>query len=170
MTQAEERWGIDLHLLGNLERQNDRDRANDLRTTNDLLTTKINSPLNRNSSEIPPVDLAVLNGADNLKQALLLRFLTPVGELAALGHPDYGSRLFELLGELNNETNRNRAKLFVLQALAAEPRVKEVRSVQVTPNRIERTQIDIRVSLIPIDSDTALDLVFPFFLERGIRA
>jgi hypothetical protein len=42
--------------------------------------------------------------------------------------------------------------------------------VQVTPNRIERTQIDIRMSLIPIDSDTVLDLVFPFFLERGIRA
>lgn len=165
MTQAEERWGIDLHLLGNLERQNDRDRANDLRTTNDL-----SSPVNRNSSETPHVDLAVLRGAENLKQALLLRFLTPVGELAALGHPNYGSRLFELLGELNNETNRNRAKLFVLQALAAEPRVKEVRSVQVTPNRIERTQIDIRVSLIPIDSDTVLDLVFPFFLERGIRA
>jgi phage baseplate assembly protein W len=164
MTQAEERWGIDLHLLGNLERQNDRDRAND------LFTAKINSPFNRNSSETPPVDLALLSGADNLKQALLLRFLTPVGELAALGHPDYGSRLFELIGELNNETNRNRAKLFVLQALAAEPRVKEVRSVQVTPNRIERTQIDIRVSLIPIDSDTVLDLVFPFFLERGIRA
>jgi len=164
MTQAEERWGIDLHLLGNLERQNDRDRANDLFTVNH------NSPFNRNPSEPPPVDLALLSGADNLKQALLLRFLTPVGELAALGHPDYGSRLFELIGELNNETNRNRAKLFVLQALAAEPRVKEVRSVQVTPNRIERTQIDIRMSLIPIDSDTVLDLVFPFFLERGIRA
>ena len=164
MTQAEERWGIDLHLLGNLERQNDRARANDLFTAN------TNSPSNRNPSETPPVDLALLSGADNLKQALLLRFLTPVGELAALGHPDYGSRLFELIGELNNETNRNRAKLFVLQALAAEPRVKEVRSVQVTPNRIERTQIDIRVSLIPIDSDTVLDLVFPFFLERGIRA
>ncbi len=152
MTQAEERWGIDLHLLGNLERQNDRNRANDLLTDS---TTG---------------DLELLSGADNLKQALLLRFLTPVGELAALGHPDYGSRLFELLGELNNETNRNRAKLFVLQALAAEPRVKEVRSVQVTASRIERTQIDIRVSLIPIDSDTVLDLVFPFFLERGIRA
>lgn len=129
MTQAEERWGIDLHLLGNLERQNDRDRANDLRT-NDPFTVNNNSPFNRNSSETPPVDLALLRGADNLKQALLLRFLTPVGKLAALGHPDYGSRLFELIGELNNETNRNRAKLFVLQALAAEPRVKEVRSVR----------------------------------------
>jgi phage baseplate assembly protein W len=53
--------------------------------------------------------LETLQRVDNLKQALLLRFLTPTGELALLGHPDYGSRLSELIGELNNETNRNRA-------------------------------------------------------------
>jgi phage baseplate assembly protein W len=94
--------------------------------------------------------------------------LTCAGELALLGHPDYGSRLFELIGERNTPTNRNRAKLFVLQALNAEPRVKEVRSVQVTQNRADPTRIDIDVWLVPIDSDTPLNLVFPFFLEGGI--
>lgn len=151
MTELEERWGIDLQLLGNLERQNSRDRANDL-----LITTLNDS-----------VDFATLKGAENLKQALLLRFLTPLGELALLGHPDYGSRLYELIGELNNEVNRNRAKVYVLQALAAEPRVQTVNSVQVTQNQTDRTQMDIRVSLRAIDSDTDLNFVFPFFLERG---
>jgi phage baseplate assembly protein W len=154
MTQANERWGTDLRLLRNLEQQNDRSRAHDLST--------------QVRSETQQVDLELLSAADNLIQALLLRFLTPVGELAALGHPDYGSRLFELLGESNTETNRNRAKLFVLQALAAEPRVKKVTAVNVTQNRADRTRMDIKISLIPIDSDTLINLVFPFFLEGGI--
>lgn len=150
----DERWGTDLRLLRDLERQNSRDRGSDLSTVE--------------RAETRQVDLETLSDAGNLKQALLLRFLTPVGELALLGHPDYGSRLFELLGERNIETNRNRAKLYVLQALAAEPRVKEVRSVRVTQNRADRTRIDIDVSLLPIDSDTPLNLVFPFFLEGGV--
>lgn len=156
MPETDERWGTDLRLLGDLEHQNDRDRGSDLST--------VERP------ETGQVDLETLVGADNLKQALLLRFLTPAGELAALGHPDYGSRLYELIGEHNVETNRNRAKLFVLQALAAEPRVKEVRSVRVTQNRADRTRVDIDVSLVPIDSDTPLNLVFPFFLEGGTSA
>ena len=113
------------------------------------------------------VDLATLQGAENLSQALLLRFLTPTGEMTILGHPDYGSRLFELIGELNNDTNRNRAKMFVLQSLAGEPRVKQVLSIRVTQNAADRTRMDISVSLLSIDSDTPLNLVFPFYLEGG---
>ena len=147
------RFGTDLRLLRNLEHQNDRDRGRDLATT---LRT-----------ETDLVDLDTLHEDDNLKQALLLRFLTQAGELAQLGHADYGSRLYELIGELNTQTNRNRAKLFVLQALAAEPRVQEVLSVQVVQNRSNPTRIDIDINMKIIDSDTPLNLVFPFFLEGG---
>ena len=154
MSDPHARFGADLRLLRDLSRQNDRDRGSDLST------------VTRPQTDL--VDLETLSGADNLCQALLLRFLTPMGELAILGHSDYGSRLFELIGERNIESNRNRAKLFVLQALAAEPRVKEVRSVRVSQNQARREQVDIEVSLIAIDSDTPLNLVFPFFLEGGV--
>lgn len=148
------RWGTDLRLLRDLEHQSDRDRGSDLFIIERVQTSKN--------------DLATLSNVENLQQALLLRFLTPMGELAHLGHSKYGSRLFELIGELNTETNRNRAKLYVLQALAEEPRVKEVHSVRVTTNRADPNQIDIDIWLLPIDSDTALNLVFPFFLAgRG---
>jgi phage baseplate assembly protein W len=150
-----ERWGTDLRLLRNLERQNSRDRGSDLSTRS------------RPGAGAGGQDLEPLTGEDNLKQALMLRFLTPVGELAQLGHPAYGSRLFDLLGLPNNETNRNRAKMYVLQALKTEPRVKEVLAVRVTQNRSDRTRMDIEVSLKPIDSDTILNLVFPFFIEGG---
>ena len=152
----QERFGTDLRLLRNLDlTKSSRDPGNDLVT--------------RTRVETSQFDLDILSTADNLVQALLLRFLTPVGELAILGHPDYGSRLSELIGELNSETNRNRAKLYTLQALQAEPRVKEIRSVTVTQSARDRTQMDIKVSLLPVDSDTLLNLVFPFFLERGIQ-
>jgi mRNA-degrading endonuclease toxin of MazEF toxin-antitoxin module len=77
-------------------------------------------------------------------------------------------RAVELIGELNSETNRNRAKLFVLQALALEPRVKQVLSVRVTQDRRRPTVMEIAVSLVSLDSDTPLNLVFPFFLEGGV--
>ena len=143
-------FGADLQLLGNLQFQNDRARGSDL-----FFGTRAQTGL---------VDLRTLSGTDNLKQALLLRFLTSMGELTQLGHPDYGSRLSELIGELNNQANRNLAKMYVLQALAAEPRVQQVLNVVVTPNAAIRDQIDIAVSVKVIDSPTPLNLVFPFFL------
>jgi phage baseplate assembly protein W len=148
-----EEFGADLRLLGNLEFQNDRDRGSDL-----FITTR---------AQTGQVDLETLDGNDNLKQALLLRFLTYTGELTVLGHPDYGSRLSELIGQLNNTTNRNLAKMYVLQALAGEPRVKQVLNVTVTQNSARRDEMDISVSLLPIDSETPLNFVFPFFLQGG---
>ena len=155
MALNEERWGTDLRLLGNLEQQNDRERGSDLYTTRRPITGLI--------------DLETLAGLENLQQALLLRFLTPMGEMEILGHATYGSRLYELLGELNIERTHNRAKMFVLQALAEEPRVKQVLSVKVTQNQADRTRMDIDIWLTPVDSDTATNLVFPFFLEPGSR-
>ncbi|HEV3469736.1 MAG TPA: GPW/gp25 family protein [Pyrinomonadaceae bacterium] len=155
MPVSHARFGTDLRLLRELDRQkSSRDPGHDLSVAR--------------RPETGQLDLETLAGADNLAQALLLRFLTPAGALAPLGHPDYGSRLAELIGELNNETNRNRAKLYVLQALALEPRVRQVLSVSVTQDRRRPTVMDIAVSLLAVDSDTPLNLVFPFFLEGGV--
>jgi phage baseplate assembly protein W len=147
------RFGADLRLLRDLERQNDRNPGSDL-----FITVRDTTGL---------ADLETLNGVLNLQQALLLRIRTRMGELTPLGHPDYGSQLYTLIGELNNDANRNRAKLFVLQALGAEPRVKSIQSVIVTQNKSDPTRMDISASLAVIDSDTLLNLVFPFFLGGG---
>jgi phage baseplate assembly protein W len=150
MTVPESHLGTDLRLLEDLERRAMRDRGTDLLVEDD-----------------DPRDLVAVTGHDNLAQALLLRFLTPFGDLALLGHPDYGSKLFDLIGELNNVTNRNRARMYVLQALAAEPRVAEVLGLQVRQGD-DRTQVLISMTLRVIDSDTPLNLVFPFSLEGGV--
>jgi phage baseplate assembly protein W len=158
MADPQARFGQDLRLLRDLSRQNDRNPGNDLFVFRQ-------PDLQRDATQLK--DLETLRGLQNLQQALLLRFLTRAGELSLLGHPDYGSRLHTLIGELNNDTNRNRAKLFVLEALGAEPRVKQVNSVDVTPDPGVRTQININLSLTAIDSDTPLNFVFPFSLEGG---
>ncbi|HEU4882287.1 MAG TPA: hypothetical protein VFT45_08585 [Longimicrobium sp.] len=152
-------FGTDLRLLGDLERQNSRGPGTDLCTRE--------RPERGYPGEPPPRDLQTVSGVENLQQALLLRFLTPMGDLAPLGHPRYGSRLFELVGELNNETSRNRAKMYVLQALAEEPRVQEVLSVTVGVHPAIREQMEIRVALVAIREAAVLNLVFPFSLAAG---
>ena len=162
MATPAELYGTDLRLLPSLERENSRFLGSD------LLTVERPERMRPGDGRVP-VDLRTVEGSENLQQALLLRFLTPVGELAGLGHPRYGSRLHELIGELNNETTRNRAKMYVLQALAEEPRIREVASVSVTPSPRDPVQVDVRMTLLPIGEAAALNLVFPFSLALGPR-
>jgi phage baseplate assembly protein W len=163
------RFGTDLRLLPDMEfTKSNRDPGHDLATVRRRLTG--GAELDERTGADKLFDLDTYDGVDNLVQALLLRFLTPLGEMAVLGHPDYGSRLAELVGELNTETNRNRAKLYVLQALALEPRVQKVLSVDVTQSKRDPTQMDIRASLMVIDHDSPLNLVFSFLLEKGVTS
>ncbi|HEX8001078.1 MAG TPA: hypothetical protein VF519_00115 [Mycobacteriales bacterium] len=68
-------------------------------------------------------DLGTWSERQNLAQALILRLLTPVGSLAALGHAAYGSRLHELIGQPRDDARRNLCRAYVLEAVAQEPRV-----------------------------------------------
>jgi phage baseplate assembly protein W len=99
------------------------------------------------------LDYETIDGRDNLGQAILMRLLTPLGELEELGHPEYGSRLSELIGTPNTETRRSLAKLFVLEALAQEPRVAKVLEVTVTghPQRTDerRHLVDVLIRVQP---------------------
>lgn len=153
--------GIDLRLLGDLLTAEQRERGSDL-LTGPRPQLSIPGEPDRNH------DLLPVSGFENLQQALLLRFLTEVGELAHLGHPTYGSRLHLLIGELNTPTTRNRAKLYALQALADEPRVASVRSITVTTDPRDRTRLEIRAAVVAIDQVTELNLVFPVPLAGGV--
>ncbi len=137
-----------MHLLPNLTQENDRFPGADLKT-----------------AESPNgIDLQTVGGVPNLQQALLLRFLTHKGAVVYLGHPEYGSQLYKLVGELNNETNRNRAKLYVLEALSHEARIAEVLSVSVTTNRRAPTTVTITVNLRAIGEDDPATVTFPLAL------
>jgi phage baseplate assembly protein W len=109
-------------------------------------------------------DLSVSSNLDNLRQAIEIRLLTPKGELAALGHADYGSRLPDLIGQPNTETNRNLAKLYVIEALKQERRIEKIVSVEVTPAPGQRQLIKIFVQVKAIGVQNVIDLG-PFTID-----
>jgi phage baseplate assembly protein W len=114
-------------------------------------------------------DVQLADGIDNLTQALANRLKTRKGELAALGHPDYGSRHHELIGEPNVDRTRNLIKLYILQALRDERRIERVLSVSVTaehepPRDTVRVELQLRVRGEP----DPLNFVLPFSLGVGL--
>lgn len=109
-------------------------------------------------------DFGTVSGRDNLGQALTVRLLTPKGELTALGHPDYGSRLHEVIGATNTASTRNLAKLFVIEALKQERRIEKIVRVDVTPHPVNRFLILIAIEVRPVGEDAVLALG-PLLLE-----
>jgi phage baseplate assembly protein W len=109
-------------------------------------------------------DVGAVEGRANLAQALVLRLLTAQGSLRELGHPEYGSRLVELIGQLNNETTRNLARLFTIQAVRQEARVRDLLdlSVQAVPGQPDA--IRIAFSVLPVADDEALALALEVVL------
>lgn len=111
-------------------------------------------------------DLAVADRLRAADQLLVNRLMTRKGELAALGHPDYGSRHHELIGEPNVPRTRNLIKLYVLEALRGEPRISEIVSCKVyAPHDPPRDQVRIELVVRLIDAPNPLNLVVPFSLE-----
>ncbi|MBL8350739.1 MAG: GPW/gp25 family protein [Burkholderiaceae bacterium] len=110
-------------------------------------------------------DLALADGLADFEQALANRLKTRRGELAALGHPDYGSRHHELIGEPNVDRTRHLIKLYVLQALRDEPRIERVLAVDVLPeHQPPRETVRITLSLRVQAVSQPLNLVLPFSL------
>jgi phage baseplate assembly protein W len=114
-------------------------------------------------------DLTVVEGVDALTQAIANRLKTRKGELAPLGHPDYGSRHHELMGEPNVQRTRDLIKLYILQALADEPRIERVLKATVrAEHEPPRDTVRIELSVRVIDGPRPLNLVVPFSLEPQV--
>ena len=103
-------------------------------------------------------DLALAVGAANISQALSLRLMVHLGELAPLGLPDYGSRLHELIGQPNNQRTRVLAMGLARTAIEQDPRVKQVVSVDAQQEEQDVLRIDMDIELI--QDNTPLNLVF----------
>ncbi len=88
-------------------------------------------------------DLETVDGLDNLVQALTLRLLVDRGELGGLGHPRYGSRIRDLIGEPLDRANLELLRRIVRQELLRDPRVEEVLQVSVTPHDARRDGVDV---------------------------
>lgn len=69
-------------------------------------------------------DIAILSGADNLRQQIEHRVITPRGQ--ARRHPEYGCLAWRLLGTKNGPVAGALASTYVKSAIAADYRIKDV--------------------------------------------
>jgi phage baseplate assembly protein W len=133
----------------------------DLKLVDDLLDKELGSDLAISSSG----DLETVSKEFNLGQAIVNRIRTTQGELRDFGHSLYGSRLYELVGEPNNQRTRELARLYTRESVLRDPRVKEIISITVNVSKDEPNRIDLNISVLPIGMTTVLNIVFPFYLE-----
>lgn len=110
------------------------------------------------------LDVPTTSGRDNLAQAVIMRLLIPQGDLEALGHPLYGSRLHEFVGRLNNETTRNLMRLRILESLKREPRIEEIIDLTVTPVEYKRSTVAVNLAVLPV-GETDIVTIGPLTLE-----
>jgi phage baseplate assembly protein W len=93
-------------------------------------------------------DLALVEGRNNLEQALMLRLLIHRGELEELGHPRYGSLVRDLLGEPLDRENLELLRRYVRQALKQDPRVDEVPSIAVRVHEDMPGVVELEVTVV----------------------
>lgn len=110
-------------------------------------------------------DLDLIEDKDNLLQAIICRLSTSEGELYEVGHADYGSRLHEIVGEINNAATRNRIKALIRECLLQEPRIKEIVRVNVVTDHRDPNRVNIEITVLPIESSTNLTITLPLSLE-----
>jgi phage baseplate assembly protein W len=105
-------------------------------------------------------DVATVQGVANLAQAILNRLYTRQGELTSLGHPDYGSRLYQLVGEANNTRTQALAELYIRECLAQEPRIQEITEIVFASvsSHFDRNTLKVSVIVKLVGEETPLNL------------
>jgi len=109
-------------------------------------------------------DFIPRDGKENLVQAVILRLLTPRGELTPLGHPRYGARIHELIGRENNAATRNLLKLYILDALQHEPRIEKIAELKITTIPGNRSTVDVLLRVQPVGVSTLVQ-IGPFSID-----
>lgn len=138
----------------------------DIKLTNRALDQQVSDRYGVDLEASLQKDLKTVSGRANLAQAIINRLLTRRGELAPLGHPEYGSRLWELMGEPNNVRVRGLAEIYIRECLAQESRIREIPEIAFAPiNRQRgRHELNIRITVRPIGDEEDLAIILPINL------
>jgi phage baseplate assembly protein W len=94
-------------------------------------------------------DIAVISGKDNVLQSIVNRLNTRRGELAELGHPEYGSNLDDVIGMPNTPDTLRIIETYVRDALREERRIESV-------VRVEAKFVDGKPDTVVVEMDVRL--------------
>jgi phage baseplate assembly protein W len=100
-------------------------------------------------------DLSVVSGADNLRQQLSHRIATPAGQ--ATRHPDYGCKIWRLVGTVNGPMAGRLGAEYVKSALASDYRVA---SVAASTAQITGDVVRVTAKAVAIEGGV-VDVVIP---------
>ena len=107
----------------------------------------------------------MVEGEMDVKSSLEILLTTHLGE--RILHPDYGCNLFTIQFDTMSPSMQSEVSELVESAINKyEPRI-DVESVSLIPNQMEG-KIEINIEYIIIQTNTAENLVFPFYLNEGI--
>jgi hypothetical protein len=105
--------------------------------------------------DVGPGDQGMVRGLDNLVQALTLHLLIDRGELSGLGHPRYGTRIRDLLGQTMDRANIELLRRYIRRSLLDDPRVAEVVHVAVVPRQAEPGAVEVTATVKAVSGTTA---------------
>jgi phage baseplate assembly protein W len=103
---------------------------------------------------------------DSVKQSIRIILSTAKGERVM--RPDFGCGIHELVFAPNDAATRGMAEHYVREALLLwEPRI-DVLQVRATASGEHEEEIQISVDYRVQTTDSRFNLVYPFYLERGV--
>lgn len=119
-------------------------------------------PLQRNQQG----DIALARHEENIKETIGIILSTAPGE--RLMHPDFGCGIHELVFAPNNTSTASLARFYVESALVRwEPRI-DVEEVEVQADPSNLALLLISVNYRVRATDSRFNLVYPFYLTRGV--
>jgi uncharacterized protein len=113
-------------------------------------------------------EVALSSGEVDIQEAIWMILSTAFGE--RLMHPDFGCEIHDLVFAPNNTGTAGLARFYVQDALVRwEPRI-DVEEVEVQADPAQPELLLISVSYRVRTTDSRYNLVYPFYLTRGITA
>lgn len=89
-----------------------------------------------------------VKGYDNIVQSTLMRLNTPIGSLPL--HPEYGSHVYEFLGNLNSSIELEVLKSWIEKAIKGDSRISDA---TVTSYYSEADKVKFNIRIVPISEE-----------------
>ena len=110
-------------------------------------------------------DLELVEGTENLAQSIVIKIKTRLGEMAHLGHPNFGCSLDMLVGEPNTPRVRNMLKSILTECIERDERIRRILWLNVRTDEYNPNLLHVNIGIEPNFSREIVTLVFPFYLE-----
>lgn len=106
----------------------------------------------------------LIDGYENLRQAVINRLLTPLGSNPIF--PRYGSYLYRVNSKQNTSSTLIYARQVVYESLLQEPRLESINNVECTFIEIDGSRyLKIDLTVTPLGAENPYNFVYDYFLN-----